>query len=193
VIAYFGINESVTYATNLEAAVEARAAFSADLVANYLSSFNLFRNWREGEGKSASDDDIYGWLEGHLPGNFSTSIPWVDTASLKVGHTAGGTFGGHSRPIFIVEVQEYKSPRPWTSAATVNFSEIGTQSSRPYETAKAAVRDGIEIRKDEDYATLYLRTENALIHKQVALPTSGFLFLRGRLFGSVLLLWSPCL
>lgn len=189
VIAYFGINQAVTYAANLEAAVEARAAFSADLVTNYLSSFDQFQKWRQSDGKSATDDQIYAWLEAHLPGAFSTGIPWVDAASVKVGYTHGSLFGGHSRPILIVEVQEYNSPRPWTSSASVNFSWIATPpipgtpiapADHQFEIAKAAVREGIEIRKEEDYATLYLRTENALLHKQVALPASGFSFPEGQ-------------
>jgi hypothetical protein len=176
VIAYFGINQAISRAADLDAAVEARAAFSSDLVRNYLSSFAQFQSWRQGEGKSASETQVYDWLNRNLPERIATDIAWVDTAKVKVGSKSTGLFVSTTTYFFRVEVLEYKSAHAWTSNAFADVLGSGPPGAMPAETAKVAVRSGIELRKDEDFASLYLRIENALLRKQVALPSSGFSF-----------------
>jgi hypothetical protein len=179
VIAYFGISQAVVHASDLDAAVDARSAFAADLVRTYLSSFQPFQDWRKAEGRSAESDQIYQWLEKHLVPRIPTDIPWVETANVKVGSKANGLFSSDLSYFFVVEVREYRSDHPWVSNANIDVTKIATGEAQPFDTVREAVRSGVETKKGEDFAALYLRTENALLRKTVALPASGFSFPAG--------------
>jgi hypothetical protein len=56
---------------------------------------------------------------------------------------------------------------------TLSTFPRATLLARPHAIAKVAPHNGIELRNDEDFASLYLRTENELLRKQGAQPSSG--------------------
>jgi len=178
VILYFGFTQATSHGDRLTTLIDARNAFARDVVLD-LAGKAGFGDWaanHEGGGDGLDrDEEALRWLKEHLPNNASF-VEWAETVSALADRVRmPGIFdGGPSGIVFGVSVVEHLEKRRWSTRLVASPNELST--GQPDNTRRVAIRVGLEIREDDDYATLFPRLENELIGKEVALPASGFTF-----------------